>query len=138
MDYEAVDDFLLQHFGIKGMKWGVRRYQNEDGSLTPEGQRRYARMEKRASKNITKLPEEYLKDRSKRIKTENEYLRSRKESKELRKQLYNLEHPYSTAAKNVVNKVIIGSGTVAASALITKYAQNGFEEILKKIKWFKP
>jgi hypothetical protein len=31
----------LQHHGIKGMKWGVRRYQNEDGSLTPEGEKRY-------------------------------------------------------------------------------------------------
>lgn len=30
----------LQHWGIKGMKWGVRRYQNKDGSLTPEGERR--------------------------------------------------------------------------------------------------
>ena len=28
--------------GILGMKWGVRRYQNEDGSLTPEGERRYS------------------------------------------------------------------------------------------------
>jgi hypothetical protein len=33
----------LQHAGIKGMKWGVRRYQNKDGSLTPAGQKRYAR-----------------------------------------------------------------------------------------------
>lgn len=32
----------LTHWGIHGMKWGIRRYQNEDGSLTPEGKRRYA------------------------------------------------------------------------------------------------
>lgn len=31
----------LCHFGIKGMKWGVRRFQNEDGSLTQEGKERY-------------------------------------------------------------------------------------------------
>ena len=31
----------LCHEGIKGMKWGVRRYQNEDGSLTPAGKLRY-------------------------------------------------------------------------------------------------
>lgn len=31
----------LMHWGIKGMKWGVRRYQNKDGSLTPAGRKRY-------------------------------------------------------------------------------------------------
>ena len=31
----------LHHHGIKGMKWGVRRYQNNDGSLTPAGKKRY-------------------------------------------------------------------------------------------------
>ena len=34
------DDFLCHH-GIKGQKWGIRRFQYEDGSLTPEGKERY-------------------------------------------------------------------------------------------------
>lgn len=35
----------LVHYGIKGQKWGVRRYQNKDGSLTPEGEKRYGSKE---------------------------------------------------------------------------------------------
>lgn len=32
------------HYGIKGQKWGIRRYQNEDGSLTAEGKKRFDKL----------------------------------------------------------------------------------------------
>lgn len=41
-------NYSVQHSGIKGMKWGIRRYQNEDGSLTPEGRARYGVEERQA------------------------------------------------------------------------------------------
>jgi ribosomal protein S30 len=34
-------DNEMIHYGVLGMKWGVRRYQNKDGTLTPAGKRRY-------------------------------------------------------------------------------------------------
>lgn len=33
-------EYELYHYGIKGQRWGVRRYQNKDGSLTPAGKKR--------------------------------------------------------------------------------------------------
>lgn len=41
----------LTHWGVVGMKWGIRRYQNKDGSLTPAGKKRY-------NKEMAKLKEE--------------------------------------------------------------------------------
>lgn len=36
-----MDEHELKHWGILNMKWGIRRFQNPDGSLTPEGRIRY-------------------------------------------------------------------------------------------------
>lgn len=38
-------DDELEHFGIKDMKWGIRRYQNSDGTLTEAGKKRYGSRE---------------------------------------------------------------------------------------------
>ena len=44
----------LAHYGVKGQKWGVRRYQNADGSLTNAGMKKQAKMEKYRSKLVKK------------------------------------------------------------------------------------
>lgn len=50
----------LTHWGVKGMRWGIRRYQNKDGSLTPAGKKRY---DKEMSK--LKAEEKVLKNKQK-------------------------------------------------------------------------
>ena len=53
----------LCHHGIKGMKWGVRRYQNKDGSLTPAGKKRAS---KEYKKYAVKTQEDLAKNYNKR------------------------------------------------------------------------
>lgn len=44
----------LYHYGVKGQKWGVRRFQNKDGSLTAAGRKRQARQEFKAERNAAR------------------------------------------------------------------------------------
>ena len=54
MKYYRTDE--LYHHGIKGQRWGVRRYQNSDGSLTAAGRKRYDVVDK-AKKELSKRAE---------------------------------------------------------------------------------
>lgn len=84
-----VNNNELYHWGIKGMKWGVRRYQNKDGSLTPAGKKRAASFDKKAkqqgwsddavyakkvkTKKLNQMSNEELRKFNERTRLENEY-----------------------------------------------------------------
>lgn len=76
----------LQHWGVKGMKWGVRRYQNKDGTLTPAGKKRYAaemeRLEKEskilANKQRTKTQLDKLDAKRREIEEQKKALKGEK------------------------------------------------------------
>lgn len=50
--YILTSDGELYHHGIKGMKWGIRRYQSKDGSLTTAGKKRYSNKEIRQDRDV--------------------------------------------------------------------------------------
>lgn len=49
-----MNNSYLQHHGVKGMKWGVRRFENKDGSLTAAGKKRYAKQDDISSEEQAK------------------------------------------------------------------------------------
>lgn len=57
-EYHHTDE--LYHHGIKGQQWGVRRFQNEDGSLTDEGKKRYAKYDKDFERTASEILEAKL------------------------------------------------------------------------------
>lgn len=72
----------IEHFGIKGQKWGVRRFQNEDRTLTPAGKERYRNSdsdERKQSKEEKRADKQQQKEEAKLLK------QARKEAREAAK-----------------------------------------------------
>lgn len=60
-------EYELYHHGVRGMKWGIRRYQNKDGSYTAAGKKRY-------SDDVKSMSTDELRKKVNRMNMENRYI----------------------------------------------------------------
>ena len=114
--YEFIRESDLTHHGIKGQKWGVRRFQNEDGSLTNAGAKRYSG---EVGKKLSKAEKKAIRS---------EY---RKGQKERNAELNRINEKYDK--KKVENAFGLDSGNAAAR--LKGHLKNEYERSQAINKW---
>ena len=99
----------LYHYGIKGMKWGVRRFQNKDGSYTPAGRKR------RSQEGWSDDAKEAANIKKKSVnQMSNSELRKLNERQNLERQHKQLNPSRVKRGMAVVAGIAGGMGTIAA------------------------
>lgn len=131
-----MENSQLYHHGILGMKWGVRRFQNKDGSLTSDGKRHLEQNSKakqgnnkkkkghttNKEKSINELSDDELRKRINRLELEKRYEALSK--KEQKAKMFD--------GKRFVTQVLENSGKVVATQLSTYVMGNMVNKVAQK------
>lgn len=107
----------LYHHGVKGMRWGVRRYQNKDGSLTPAGKKRYDSMSDDAKEAV-------------RLRQKSPSQMSNAELRKLNERTQ-LEQNYSRLHPNAVQRGVKIASTVAAGLGTAMTLYNNSDKVVQ-------
>ena len=115
--------YYLCHHGIKGQKWGVRRFRNADGTLTAAGKKRAKtlsdsqRVNKIRKKKVSQMSNEELRDANNRLQLERQY-------KDLTKK--------TSTGKKIALTIIATAGTIESIERSYKVYKRVGEAIKKK------
>ncbi len=120
----------IEHYGVLGQKWGIRNYQNKDGSLKPAGEKRYAEKND-TSRGMRKAANQArLRDASNRKMLSDTDLKKKIERLKMERELRTLTDEEVSPGKAVVKKIMADSGKKVATAVVTGAALYGIKKIM--------
>lgn len=131
-----MDNQELLHWGIKGMKWGQRRFQNKDGSLTPAGKKRYSdngsdgdegseksKPSKPRKKSVSEMTDDELVKAINRARMEDAY-------RALRPETVSKGNTFaSTVLNDVVKPAAVNAGKRFLEKGLNKITDNAFKDV---------
>ena len=132
----------LYHHGILGMKWGIRRYQNADGTLTPKGKKRYDKLEKKYnddSPRVKKLAQKYNDDSPRVQKLAQKYADGSPRMKKLERKYGNDSPRFKKlerkCAKYITNGMIIANNNEMMNMTIQQMNHRATENAIRQANY---
>lgn len=129
--YNQTND--LFHHGIKGMRWGIRRFQKKDGSLTSLGKKRYGDSDNSNQRTPSEdhITAKALK-RKKVYEMSNKELKTLTERMQLEIQYKNLTRQKMTKGQQMISSVLSEVGKETFKNVVKGFVSGKVEEALKK------